>query len=256
VRRVALVLWTGFSLLALVAVWRWAPPQTPPLYDGVCVSNPYEFVDPPAGAPTTVPRAARHAVDVSQGVVPGTLVRTGELPDQASVSTDDGTVRAAGATKVTFTIDPIHAPKTLPADGVLDSNVYRLGASADNGAKISVDPTKPATITLRAANATGQLDTVEYLNNGVWTPLATTVVSCGFAHAAAIVGFGDYALVTPRASSQATPGATPQPNGGGDGGTGLPVPLIVAAVTAIALGIGIILLRRRNLARASASRRR
>jgi len=256
VRRTATI-WAMVALASLAAVWLWTPSHSPPLYDGVCVSNPYQYLDPPPGAPTTPPSSGKHSVDISNDVVPGTIVMTAEFPAQAQLSTDDGSLIVHGAHRVTLTIDAVHAPVVKPSGGgSIDGNVYRFGATSDTGVPVNMYPAKPPTLTLRTPTSSGQTEVIEHFDGTRWTALTTQpAAGCAFLFSAPITGTSEYALATSTSPSPIASGP-PGSTGGAPASGGVPVPLIVIALVIVILGGGLALLRRHNLARANATANR
>lgn len=248
------------ATLALAVVWARGPASVP-LYDGACVGNPYQYLNPPAGAPTTPPTSGKHSVSVQGGTVPGTIVQTGEFPAQAQLSSDDGSIiPPAGATQVTLTIDPVPPPAVLPADGGIDGNVYRMAATGNTGGAARVDATKPLTVTLRTTQISGALETVEEFDGSNWTQLQTQPPgTCAFFYTATATTLGDFALV--KTAATPTAAASPPPatcTGDTCSGTGTGVGAAIAIVIAVIVlaGAAAVISRRRAAQRRSARGRR
>jgi hypothetical protein len=220
--RSVLALTGGVALLGFV--WLLLPGGGPALYDSVCAANPYAYLSPPAGAAKLAPSSASHTVPVSSGTVEGTELNTNELPPQAELTTDTGSIVAPpGATSVTFSIRPLPAPGILPGNGRRDGNFYLFTAIGSNGVAATTNPARPVTVQLRPTVA-GAVETIDRLDGNHWTALQTSVgAGCALSMVADTGTLGTFVLVATGASP------TPTPPGG-------PVPLWLG-VTAAVLGV-------------------
>jgi hypothetical protein len=247
-----LALATGLVALAFVA----GPAAAPPLYDGVCVANPYQYLSPPPGAPTTPPTTGKHDLAVHSSVVTGSIVMTQEFPPQAQMSTDDGTLLPhAGTATIHLRITAV-PPPAAPTDGVVDGNVYSITATDDAGAAVPLDAQKPATVTLRTTSASGQPEVVEHYDGHAWQRLATQPgTSCAFYFTATTAQLGDFVLVVPGSGATSTPACTTDcPTSSGSGAllaaVGGALLLVIATVI-----VSLVIVRRRREREAARQRR-
>lgn len=218
----------GASAVALVLVWRLLPASSPPLYDGVCIADPYRHL---GGSPA--PTSASSSYPGSQ--FPTAEVLTTETPAQAQILMMAGTFSAASP--VTVAIQPVAPPAPPPAGKVQDGNAYQITATA-GGQRLQPSSQDPATIVLRGSGASGSL--VLYVNAGSgWQALKTFNLGCGFTFEAVSPKLGYFALFR-------TAGSSGTPSSGG----GFPVGVVVAIVGALVIIATI------ALARIAAGRRR
>ena len=180
--------------LVLIAVAAMAGPRTaPPLYDGLCIADPYQYLTPPAGSGQTgKPSGVTKLEDLTQPVAAEVI--TGESPPQAQVIFPGGALRG----KITFAIQPVAPPTTAPPNGAIDGNVYSISARGAAGPVATAD--SPMSIVLRSPGNESNL-VLDTYNNGTWTPLETSNVGCAFQWLANTRRFGEFAVVTPRGSS-------------------------------------------------------
>ena len=220
--------WLLVSLFALTAVWHFVPPTTPPLYDALCIADPYHYLVPPAGFNGNVaPHTAQKDLALDNGVQPTTEMVTDESNPQAQMIATQGTfVVPVTASSISLSIQAVPPPGVQPSNGVIDGNVYRFGASVKG---VESTLTTNATVLLRTTKAAGDASPVlEHFVNGTWVPLATTSIGCANTYGATSPSLGDFAMVFP--SSGAQPGS-----GSGSGGQGSSVWLVGGAVL-LALG--------------------
>ena len=216
----------GAGALALVLVWRLVPSAPPPLYDGVCIADPYRAL---GGTPA--PSSASTSYSGSQ--FPTAEVLTGETPAQAQILMMAGTFTAASS--VTVSIAPVAPPAPPPAGHTQDGNAYQIIATA-GGQKLQPDSQDPATIVLRGADQSSSL--VLYVNAGSgWQPLRTFNLGCGFTFEAVSQKLGYFALFRTAGGNAPSSG-------------GFPVGIVVAV-----LGV-VIVVATIGLARVAAGRRR
>lgn len=216
----------GASAVALVLVWRLLPTASPPLYDGVCIADPYRHL-----GSTPAPTSATSSFSGSQ--FPAAEVLTTETPAQAQILMMAGTFSAASS--ITVAIQPV-APPAPPPDGrTQDGNAYQITATA-GGQQLQPSSANPATIVLRGTGASGSL--VLYVNSGSgWQPLKTFNLGCGVTFEAVSPKLGYFALFKMGDSNTTSSG-------------GFPVGIVVAIVGALVVAATI------GLARFAASRRR
>ena len=216
----------GAGAVALVLVWRLLPSASPPLYDGVCIADPYRQL---GGTPA--PSSASTSYSGSQ--FPTAEVLTGETPAQAQILMMAGTFTAASS--VTVSIAPVAPPAPPPAGKSQDGNAYQIIATA-GGQKLQPNSQDPATIVLRGGDQSSSL--VLYVDDGSgWQPLRTFNLGCGFTFEAVSQKLGYFALF------RTTGGNAPSSGG-------FPVGIVVGV-----LGV-VIVVATIGLARVAAGRRR
>ena len=202
------------GLLVAFATRATSPSPQPPLYDGVVVAEPYVWLDPPPGYPGDA-QGASDSVDVIGGRNRIVAVATNELPPQAQVIAQDGTLRLApGAKTLTVTIMPVEAP-AQPADGYIDGNVYDVEVVDQDGRPATAASSAEVSIVMRSAQDALTDATIEQLDGSTWKPLKTTGGGPS-AFLAVVTTFGDFAVVAhgvspyPTVAPTAAP-ATPAP---------------------------------------------
>ena len=218
---VALVL----GALAIVALQRVAPLLAPPLYDGVIVIERYRWLVPPPGQPGD-PKSASGTVQVKGGASPLIAFATGEQPPQAQIFATSGAfVLPGGTSSIKVSIAAI-LPPTLPTDGHIAGNVYRISVANQAGVGLTAPASAKVTVVLRGPDNEPSV-TLEQLTFEGWRPLKTEDAGFGSTFLAVVTGFGDFALVapgpggpyptasqgaqasgSPSASGQASPAAT------------------------------------------------
>ncbi|MBV8300386.1 MAG: hypothetical protein JOY68_00505 [Candidatus Dormibacteraeota bacterium] len=230
-RRVALAL-LALPTAALAAVWHALPAASPPLYDGVCLSDPYRLL-----GHTPAPNAASHVFGPvsDDNFMPSELTSDGTLmvgdpryenPPQADVLLTTGTL-VSPTEPFTLSITPVPSPATLPAGWTLDGNVYRVGAVTSSGVQLQPQSKDPATVLLRAT-ASNPPKTLFVLYGGTWTRLQTVNAGCGDTFEGVSKTFGDFALFDQRAGGPAPP----------SGGGAPVIPIVVALAVVVALTFG------------------
>jgi hypothetical protein len=177
------VLCIAATLLALV--WRMLPTATPPLYDGLCLADPYRIV---GASPSPTSALKQYRV----GQFQASEVLTAESPAQAQLLMPDGSFKASAPFTVTISPVPRPAP-SLPVGRTFDGNVYSMVARTSSGAP--VEPIQPVTILLRATGSTGPTRVIERLDGRTWTPLQTFNAGCGDTFEAASSRLGEFAVV-------------------------------------------------------------
>lgn len=236
--RALLALAGAASLLGLV--WFALPTGGPPLYDGVCVADPYAYLSPPSGASRLAPSSASHQIEVSGGAVVGSELNTDELPPQAELTTQPGSIIApAGATSVTISIRPVAPPSVRPTNGAPDANFYLFTAVGSDGAPVTFDGSRPMTVELRPSVATGTLETIDRLDGDHWVALTTSLGGCAISMVANTPMLGMFVVV--GAGQAAAPS-----RGSGTGATATWV-IVGGGLAALALiAVALALLRRRS----------
>jgi hypothetical protein len=203
--RAIVVLCIAATLLALV--WRILPTAAPPLYDGLCLADPYRILG-------TNPSPTSASKQYGVGQFKASEVLTSETPAQALLLMPDLSFKASAP--FTVTLSPVRRPaSSLPAGRTFDGNVYSMLATTSSGTP--VEPIQPVTILLRATGSTGPTRVIERLDGRTWTPLQTFNAGCGDTFEAASSRLGEFAVVK----------LTSPP-----GRSGAPVDLIVGAIVA------------------------
>lgn len=225
-----------------------APLPGPPLYDGVVPVEAYLWLTPPPGEHGGA-KGASQTLAVSGGTSPLVALATPELTPQAQLFAAPGALTLPPATtSITVSITPVEAV-SLPADGHIEGNVYRITIVNQAGAAATAPASASVSVVLRAPDATTTEATMSLLAEGAWQPLKTAAAGLGATFIAVVTAFGDFALTqpgpvgTPAGSggpvATAAPSGqpTPVPSGGGTpGGDGkLPVSLIAGVAIAIVL---------------------
>ena len=213
-----------FAATLLAVVWRTLPAASPPLYDGLCLADPYRMLGANPG-PTSASR------QFPAGPFQASQVLTPENPAQAQLLMPGDSFPSS--LPLTVRVSPVARPAPpLPRDRAFDSNVYAMSATTSTGAAVA--PLQALTILLRAMASTGPTRVIERLDGQTWTPLQTVNAGCGNTFEAATSRLGEFAVVK----------IGTEPVGGG----GAPVSLIigvVVGVVAVALVTVTILLPRR-----------
>ncbi|GAB1642825.1 hypothetical protein [Krasilnikovia sp. MM14-A1259] len=221
------------SVLLLGGAWVFAPARIP-LYDGLGFPDePYRYVQPPPGsAATAAPTTATGSAPASGGANREPMrIASAEVGPQVVVSVPAGDLLGPPATtRLTLTARPV-APDRAPPAGVIDGNVYRVGATADASGPVRLrvtDPNYLPGIDLRATVATPAKVTAVYRDRPAapWSVLIPVQVGNDI-YEMVMPGLGDFALVLPSAAPPATvaprPGSGPAsvgPAASGPGGIG------------------------------------
>ena len=217
----------GASVVALVLVWRLVPASSPPLYDGVCIADPYRHL---GGTPA--PSSASNSYPGSS--FPTAEVLTNETPAQAQILMMQGTFSAPSS--ITVAIAAVAPPAPPPAGTTQDGNAYQITATAGSQ-QLQPNSQNPATIVLRGSGASGSL--VLYVDSGSgWQALKTFNLGCGFTFEAVSPKLGYFALFRTAGSSGTTSGG------------GFPVGIVVAILGVLVVVATLV------LARFAAGRRR
>jgi len=218
-RRGALLTAVGFVLVMLV--WRELPAAAPPVYDGICVADPYRTLGH-SPAPSSATKTYPPAKDF-----PTSEVITDESPAQVQVLMMMDTFSAPN-TSVTVSITPMAAPAPPPSGLALDGNVYRISAVDASGKMLQPASQMPITVLLRAT-ASSPAKTMYVHSSGTWHQLRTFSAGCGDSFEAVSTTLGDFALFY----AGGPPGNT---------GGGFPVAPVVGVlvVVVIAAGLGLV----------------
>ena len=223
----------------LAAAWRLAAPATPPLYDGLITpADPYRFVDPPPGISHPQPDALTKDLPLEANQVPPIAETTDENPPQAQLLVQGGSFDLpAGATGVSVSITPQHAPAVPPPDGRLDGNLYTFAVSAGS------TPLQPRqgsmlTVVLRGPAGAGNA-TIEQFAGNAWRRLDTLAVGNPDTWEAQPTGLGDFALVVPRAAGS-------QASGGGGVSAGVVAGIVGGGGVVVVVGATLLVVRRRR----------
>lgn len=210
------------AALAVVTLGWAVTPGAVPVYDGVGTPD-----DP--CRPLGTASSAQQVVQVGPASSSALSLRTAETGPQAIVDAGAGALRAASVRPSTVSVTPVPAG-TAPAQGALDSVVYRIAATG--GA--TVPPTAQGFLFLRASVMTQPDPVIVHrdLPTSAWTVLHTArpgrdVLSVPFR------ALGDYAVVR-------LPGSKPL-SAGGLSGTRL---LLLAGGVLVLLALAVFALRR------------
>ncbi len=207
-------------------------PHPVPLYDGVGLPDePYRYVAPPDGTPTTVrPITVAAKAELASGVTAAYLsLVSPEFGPQVSLGVPQGAL-AAAAGPVTVTVTPL-APTEEPTGTTIDGNVYRVTLAAPSGPVTVTAKAKEAVIYLRAPTLTpGEGMHYRPAPGKPWQRLKTTKAGNDI-WAATFAAAGDYALAV-----EAT-GSTSSASGGGRSGLlwGGLLALVVLVLAAVVL---------------------
>lgn len=262
----------GLALVVLVRIRD--PWPAPPLYDGVVVIAPYEWLDPPPGELGGALGTSDKIV-VKGGQNQIVAVATGEQPPQAQIlATPGALVLGPGATSLSVSITPIE-PAQPVSDGYIDGNVYRMVVVDQLGRPATAPASAYVSIFLRSANPADADGTIERFDGSSWVPIETSSEG-GAGFLAIVTSFGDFAVVgtgpspfatttpvttataaTSTPTAAATPGATipelptPQPSTAAvapSGAGSVPLLAVAGGVAAIVVLGGLLLFARRRRA--------
>ena len=202
---------TGLAALALglaiaAAAQLTAPLAAPPLYDGVVVTQPYVYVNPPAGQPGGARGASAHLPVTGRS--PLVALATPEQPPQAQIVAGDGTlVLPPSATALDASITPLDPTVDATVTGAARvlGNIYRITLVDQAGAAATAPAAGLVTVVLRAPEdvAGAQIGQVV---DGTWHPLKSESMF-GAASVAVVTGFGDFAVIV-AGSTSASPSAS------------------------------------------------
>ncbi len=205
-----------------------APLTQPPLYDGVTVNLPYVWLVPPAGAKGGATGSSGTA-GVDHGLNRLIALATPETDTQAQLLATSGALTLpAGTTSIKFSIKPV-LPATLPPEGHIDGNVYRISVTNQAGAALSALASALVTVVIRSPHS--DIDRTMWVDTDHgWQRLKSQDQGPG-TYLAVVTQFGDFAMVAPGPAASPYPTATPPSGVIGSGGppasaaaSGLPAP--------------------------------
>lgn len=183
----------AIGLLGIALVQRVAPLAAPPLYDGVVVAEPYRWLVPPPGEHGN-PTSASATLRPIGGASPLLALATAEEPPQAQVfGTDGALVLPAGTSSIKVSITPI-LPLSLPNDGHIAGNVYRISVANQKGVPITAPASAQVTVVIRGPDGTVGA-TIERYADGAWKPLKTEDTGSAAQYLAVVTEFGVFTLV-------------------------------------------------------------
>jgi len=239
-RPAVLTLLAGFVVMAVAQLV--APLGSPPLYDGVVVTEPYRYLAPASGQAGS-PSSFSSPFPVKGSTSPQFVAATSENPPQAELIGPGDTVAVgSGVTAITVSIAPV-AVSAGASKVQIAGNVYRFAITDQSGAPLAINPSAPPTLILRAPDAFADA-VIARSSGGDWQELPTRPSGQTGLLYSNVTALGDFALVAPAATS-----AGPDPK------------LVVAGAGALvvgALGVGFLMVKRRRPipGRATASDRR
>jgi hypothetical protein len=247
--------------LALVLIGeRLAPIASPPLYDGVVVTDPYRWLSPPPGALAGALGATGTAS--VQGESPVVAIATPEEPPQAQIfATPGALILPPDTLSLQLSIQPV-LPNTAPEGGVLDGNEYEISVLNQSGSVVTGRPDGQVTVILRGLPTVTNA-TIERFDQGSWQALPTESAGLPATFLAIVTGFGAFALVAP-APAQSSPSiaatATSSPavsesvdpagedaamsSGSSQSGARY-LPVVLGALCAVVIGVGFVFETRR-----------
>ncbi len=200
-----------------------APLPGPPLYDGVVPVEAYRWLVPPPGEHGGA-QGASQVLAVSGGTSPLVAVATPELTPQAQLFAAPGALTLPpGTTSITVSITPVEAA-SLPGDGHIAGNVYRMTIVNQAGMPATALPSASVSVVLRAPDPTTTDATVSLLKGGSWQALKTDAAGLGATFLAVVTEFGDFALTQAGPAGSGGPGASAAPSGPVAGGAATPAP--------------------------------
>jgi hypothetical protein len=201
----------GVGLVAIVLVGRLAPVESPPLYDGVVVNDPYRWVDPPAGAKGDA-KGVTDTIPVKGGQSPLLAAATPEQPPQAQIFATPGSLTLPpGTTSIGVSIQPLSpagAGDGQPSDGHIAGNVYRMAVASQTGTPVTAPASALVSVVLRGPGSMAD-GTIEQFVDGAWHPLKTSASGFASTFLAVVTSFSDFAVVASGAASSTAPSAAP-----------------------------------------------
>ena len=196
----------GLGILLIALAQRAAPLAGPPLYDGIAQVDPYAWLVPPAGARAGAKGAVGSAA-VDNGANRLIAIATPENPPQAQVFATSGALTLpAGTTSIKLSIQPI-LPQTLPTDGHIDGNVYRIKVTNQAGTPLTALASADVTVVMRSPHLDAN-QTIEVQAGQGWQRLKTQDEGFAASYLTVVTSFGDFAMVAPGAGAP-YPTATP-----------------------------------------------
>ena len=201
---------------------RSTPIASPPLYDGVLVIQPYQWLSPPPGLQGGA-QPVQNTDAVTPGQAGGLAIGTPEQPSQVQLTISfSDLVLPPGTTSINVSIVPVAAPLVQPPNGIVAGNAYQIAVTDEHGAAISIRTGGGTTLVMRSP-ASLPNGTVERFSDGAWTQLQTAPAGLPDTFYATAQSFSVFALVAPYAwvPSGETSRENPSPQvGSGSGGSG------------------------------------
>ena len=184
----------------------------PPLYDGIVVLEPYQWLDPPPDHPGGA-QGANATVAVEDGLSDQLAVAVPGSPPQLQLIASSGALTILPTTtSISVSIEPVHS-RPAPAGSYIDGNSYRVDVVDQDGNAITAPASAYVSLILRPADP-GLMDaTIERFDGRRWQPLETdSAGAAGFF--TVVTQFGEFALVAAGVSpyptlSPAPAGASP-----------------------------------------------
>lgn len=193
-RRIGLVV-LAIGLLGIVLAQRVAPLAAPPLYDGVVVVDPYRWLVPTPGEHGD-PQSATATLRLDGARSPLLAIATPEEPPQAQVfGTGGALVLPSGTSAIKVSITPI-LPVSLPTDGHIAGNVYRISVANQKGVSLTAPASAQVSVVIRGPDGTAGA-TIERYADGGWRALKTNDSGFAATYLTVVTEFGDFALVAP-----------------------------------------------------------
>jgi hypothetical protein len=186
------------GLIVALGAQRLAPLAGPPLFDGVVVIQPYQWLSPPPGLQGGA-KSAQQADPVTPGEGGGLAIGTPEQPSQIQVSVSYlDLALTTDTTSIKASIAPVPAPDVRPGNGIVAGNAYQVSLTDEHGTAISLRAGGTATLVMRAPASLAN-GTIEQFANGAWIQLSTA--SAGFPDTsyATATSLGLFVLVAPFA---------------------------------------------------------
>jgi hypothetical protein len=232
-RRAALLsLAAGIAVIAAAQVV--APLGSPPLYDGVIVHAPYNYLSPPPGHPGS-PTSFRSSYPVAGATSPQFVAATTEIPPQAQLIALAGVFELpAGAVSLTVSIEAVAPPAPPPENRRISGNVYRFAVADQSGSAPPIGSGKLPTLILRSPDNVTDA-TIWRLSGGAWQQLPTQPSGQPGIWITNVTALGDFAFIEPVVPGADEPGLDAGPIIGG----------IVATLLAVAI-LGTLLWRRQR----------
>ncbi len=194
-RRITAAIALVAGLLVMSAA-RVAIPEAPPLYDGVVVIPPYQWVDPPPGQPGDA-QGASATIAARGHKSPLLALATPEMAPQAQILAVPGDLTLPPGTRhVLASIRPI-AAEGAPASGHIDGNVYRITVTDEHGTPLTAPPSSQVTVVLRPTDPSSTDGTIARYVDGAWHPIKGSSGGFGGSLLAVIREFGDFAVIAP-----------------------------------------------------------
>lgn len=208
-----------------------------PIYDGIGnPDEPYRYVNPPPGyRDTEPPTAATGVLKVSHGQSGSAQINSAEYGPQIALYVPVGAFAApVDDTHVSVTAEPVAPPHTLPEDGTIEGNVYRVTATAPDGAVDLIGFANQAPVLdLRAPTAQQPGPVFEHFAEGKWTSYQTSRIGTDI-YRTRMDALGDWALV--RRDS-------------GGGSRSVLLPIVAGVLGLCGVWVGVVAIRRRRLSR-------